>query len=283
MKGFPETPTAAESSDLFAGGHLWLHELIDGDPFRFAVRADGRLQFGTAVRTFGDDVPPAFEHAARHVRERFDRAALREAVGDVESVVFFGRATHRRGVDYDWATMPNVVGVDVWSGAAGEYLRPDRVEKIYDRLGLTPLSVVAAEVRAVDFDPDAYEFPRSAWYDGPVAGVLVRDKTGNRCVVENPDVGADGTGSDAAGDDPGAADAAAFARRHATDDLFDAVAGELRAAGRPVTFEALYERSVERLVRAFHDRLFGGDLDARAVRSAVADRAGAYLADGDAR
>lgn len=289
MKEFPPCPSATEApSALFERGHLWLHELVDGAPVRFQVRADGRLQFGDAVRTFVDDVPPAYAHVARHVRERFDRGALREAVDDVESVVFFGYAMHRRGVDYDWETTPSFLGSDVWSGPSA-YLLPDRVEKIYRRLGLDPLPTLAAEVRAADFDPDSYTFPGSAWYDGPVAGVLLRNKRGLRAGLDNPAVGDTGdTDSDrtALTDPDGEAPAAesraeAFARRHATPARFAAVAERIRADGRPVTFDALYERTVAAITRAHHDRLFSSreDVDLRAFRSAVAERTQSYLAD----
>jgi hypothetical protein len=276
MKEFPVYPAAADAaSDLFERGHIWLHERVDGAPLRFQVRADGQLRFGDDVRVFSE-VPPAYEHAVRHLRETVDRAALRDAVDDVESVVFFGVATHRTGVDYDWERLPSVLGVDVWSDAADAYLRPDRVAKVYSRLGLDPLNTVRAELRAADFDPGAYTFPASEWYDGPAAGVLVRDKTGHRARLDNADVGSD----TATGDDAGAVDAEAVARQCATTERFEAVARQLRAAGRPVTFDTLYERTVETVVRAHHDRLFGGreEVDVRAFRSTVAERTQRFLA-----
>jgi hypothetical protein len=290
MRQFPETPSVAEAPPaLFERGHVWLHELVDGAPVRFQLRPDGRLRFGDDVRTFGESVPPAYQHVARHVRERFDRDALRAAVGDVGSVVFFGRAMHRRGVDYDWADTPPFLGSDVWSTTADAYLLPDRVEKSYRRLGLDPLPTVDAEVRAADFDPDAYEFPASAWYDGPVAGVLIRNKTGLRAALDNPVVGGAGgeRGETVHGDDsPDTTPTPeAFAREHATTARFEATARRLRDEGRPVTFDALYERTVESIVRANHDRLFAGRsearIDLRSFRSAVAERTQAYLAERD--
>jgi hypothetical protein len=277
MKEFPSYPPPADAPPtLFERGHVWLHELVDGAPLRFQVRGDGRLRFGDDVRVFGSEVPPAYDHAASHVRERFDRAALESAVSDVESVVFFGRAMHRCGVDYDWDAVPNVLGVDVWAGEA--YLQPDRVEKIYTGLGLTPLNTVAAEVRAADFAPESYRIPDSAWYDGPCAGVLIRNKTGLRCALSNPDV--DGSGTRATGDDT-EVDAEALARRQVTTTRLDALARGLRDEGRPVTFDALYGRVVERVARAHHRQLFGGDVDVRAFRSAAAEATSAYLGRDD--
>jgi hypothetical protein len=282
---------AEAPSALFDRGHVWIHELVDGDPVRFRMQRDGQLRFGDAIRPFGGDVPPAYAHVVRHVRERFDREALREAVDDVESVVFFGRAMHRRGVDYEWERTPSFLGTDVWSATTDDYLLPDRVEKIYRRLGLEPLDPLESEVRAADFDPGSYAFPQSAWYDGPAAGVLVRNKTGLRARLSNPAVGetpGSAAGTDRAGAGKSEAGvggdetaAEAFARRYATTDRLASVARRLREEGRPVTFDALFERTVETVTRAQHHRLFGGqdDVDLRAFRSAVAARTRAYLAD----
>ena len=276
MKEFPSYPPPADAPpDLLERGHLWLHELVDGAPFRFHPLDDGRLRFGDEVRTFGDS-PPEYDHVVRYLRENFDREALRAAVDDVESVVFFGRAMHRRGVDYDWASTPNFLGVDVWSATADAYLRPDRVEKIYRRLGLTPVNVVRAELRAADFAPERYTFPPSEWYDGPAAGVLLRNKTGHRARLDNPDVGSETNGRDSDRVDSGET----FARDQATSARLETVANRLQADDRPVTFDTLYERAVETIVRAHHDRLFDGrdDVDMRAFRSAVAEQVQSYLA-----
>lgn len=280
MKEFPSYPPPADAPpELFERGHLWLHERVDGAPLRFQAQRDGRLRFGDDVRVFGDDSPLAYDHAVRHVRERFDRGALSAAVSDVESVVFFGRAMHRCGVDYDWDAVPNVIGVDIWSEERG-YLQPDRVEKIYSQLGLTPLNTVQAEVRAADFAPERYAFPDSAWYDGPCAGVLVRNKTGLRCALSNPAVD-DAAVEETEADTEGDVDAEALARQQVTTARLDALARGLRDEGRPVTFDTLYSRVVERVARAHHDQLFAGDIDVRAFRSAAAEATSAYLGDRD--
>jgi hypothetical protein len=59
----------------------------------------------------------------------------------------------------------------------------------------------------------------------------------------------------------------------------DGAARRLRAEGRPVTFDALYERVVDSVARAHHDRLFAGALDVRAFRSAAAEATSEYLAE----
>ncbi|PSP83987.1 hypothetical protein BRC83_06215 [Halobacteriales archaeon QS_1_68_17] len=275
MKTYPSIPRVENAPpELFASGHLWIQEKIDGANFRFQLRESGVVRFGGRNRTFDpDDVPTPYRHAVRHVRERLDRSALRAAVDDVESVVFFGEATHRHAVDYDWDRLPSVLGFDVWDGAAGQFLPPDAVEGVFERLGLEPVNAVEKEVRATDFDPESYEIPASAWYDGPAEGVVVRDKTGHRAKLHHPTfrevdetVPVDGTPAE-------------LARRYVTDRRLEKLAAKLERGGRPVTVDALFERALADVVREEHKQLFHGDsaVDMRAFRSAVAARTREFL------
>lgn len=275
MKRYPTVPPVAEApAALFESGHLWIQELVDGSHVRFQLRESGLVRFGDRNRVYDpDDSPEPYRHAIRHVRRNLDREALRSAVDDVESVVFFGEAMHRRGVDYDWERTPSVLGFDVWSDRKGRFLPPDAVERIFSSLGLRSVNAVSKEVRATDFEPESYEIPPSAWYDGPAAGVVVRNKTGLRAKIRNPRF--DGTDDVA----PGDASATALADEYATRSRFEAVAAELEAAGRAVTFEAVYERALDDIYRAGHRRLFceDVDVDVRAFRSEVAERVDRFV------
>ncbi|WP_162224406.1 hypothetical protein [Halorussus amylolyticus] len=287
MKDFPSVPRADDAPpDLFERGHLWIQEQPDGAPLRFQLRESGLIRFGDRTRVFRDDVPEAYRHAVRHVRERLDRTALREAVGDPESVVFFGAAMHKRTIDYDWDRTPSVLGFDVWSASRGAFLPPDSVEKIYRRLDLDPVHAFEKEVRAVDFDPEEYEIPESNWYDGPAAGVVVRNKTGDRAEISHSRLeqteGSETPDSSADAALPSAASAEDLAEQYATDRRFEKIASELRDRDRPVTFDALYERVVDDIVREQHDRLFddAADLDFGAFRSEIAARTNRFLGEG---
>jgi hypothetical protein len=74
-----------------------------------------------------------------------------------------------------------------------------------------------------------------------------------------------------------------LAAEYATSERFDAVATALRERGRPVAVEELSDRVVEEVVRENYARIEGGRerLDAVAFRSAVAERARAYLGAGN--
>lgn len=275
MKRYPELPAPADAPDgLFERGHLWLQEYVDGGPLRFRLQRTGAIQFGTRDRTFGpDDVPLHYRHAVRRVRERLDRDALERAVPDVESIVFFGVAPFRRGIEYDWERTPSFVGFDVWSATEESFLPPDTVEKIFDRLDVRSTPVVQKEVRAVDFDPGGYELPDSRWYDGPVAGVIVRNKRGERALLTGSDL------DERDGSEPVDTTVDELVERHVTDDRLASVTRELEDADWPVTAEVLYERVVLAVAREVGPAPFEGRdaVDAGAFRSAVAARTRRYL------
>ncbi|MFC3959459.1 hypothetical protein [Halovivax cerinus] len=292
MRPFPHTPShETVDDDRFASGHLWLLELIDGVPLRVQLRESGLLRFGDGTRAFDgpDDVPLSLRHAVRHVRDRFDRESLRDAVDDVESVTVYGVATTRRSIDYDWDRLPPFLGVDVRDGDA--VLPPDAVDAIVDRLGLEPVTVVDREVRARDFDPDVDAFPRSAWYDGPVAGLLVKNKRGGRAAVEHPDIGdPDPSGDpDLASDADPSNDHAAtdVADAFATDHRLERLARSLESRNRPVDYDTLRDRTLEAIAReavpthsdGARDGVIDAAVDVDTLRTAVGERTQAFLAN----
>ncbi|WP_232701913.1 hypothetical protein [Halobacterium wangiae] len=273
MQEFPPTPPVESApAALFDGGHLWLQEWVDGAPLRFRLLESGLLQFGSNEAVFdSEDVPLGYRHATRHVREQFDRDVLRGALDDVESAVFFGIATRRQAIDYDWARTPAFLGLDVWTADGDRLLPPDAVEALYDRLGLAPVNAVQKEVRATDFDPTEYALPSSNWYDGPAAGVLVRNKTGDRARISGPSLDES--------PDPFDGDAADAAVQFIADERIEATAERLRRDGRRADVDAVVERVVEAVAREEFARLFDPDasVDPDAFRSAVAERASRVL------
>ncbi|MGZ0746073.1 hypothetical protein [Haloparvum sp. AD34] len=277
MKEYPDLPAVSNAPDeLFANGHLWVQELVDGVPFRFRVLESGLLQFGDADATFDPGtVPLRLRSAARHVREHLDREALRAASQDVESVVFFGVAVEPHRVDYDWATTPAFVGTDVWRDDGGGFLPPDAVERVYERLGLTPVPTVEREVRARDVDPERYGIPDSRWADQPAAGVVFRDKTGHRAKVRTDELDSSSEVA-SAGLSP-----AELVADHVTDAWLDDLVAVHDVALEQVEFDELARLVVDRLVWEHADELRDdvASVDEAAFRSAVNDRIEPYLRD----
>lgn len=275
MKEFPPIPDIDGPSAPTLTGHLWLLEAVDGSMLRFQLQDSGRLRFGGARGTYRDidAVPPESRRAVRHVRERLDHEALRGAVDDVGSLTFVGWATHRERIDYDWARLPPFLGLDVWSDDDEAVRPPDAVEAIYERLGLHPATAVERERNSRDFDPESYRIPASAWYDGPAAGVVIRDKRGGRAVLTNSGI------LETSGQSIDAADAEALAAAVATDQRFERVADRLRDRGWELSVDVLRERTLDDVYREEHGRLFasGHDIDRTAFRTAVATRAQQFL------
>ena len=258
MQPFPETPTLGDApDDLFEQGHLWLQEWVVGAPLRFQVTETG-LAFGDDRRVFEQWAePPGYGHAVRTVRERFDEAAFRDAVDAPGEYTFLGVATRNEGVDYDWSRLPGFLGVDLHGPGRG-FRPPDVADQAFTRLGLDPVNALRKELPARDIRPDRYAFPASAWYDGPVAGVLARNKRGGRALVRNDAV---------TGTDPPAVTPEDLVAESVTAARIDRT---VAALGDGASVDAVLDRLVETLVRE-HYAALGDRFDAAAIRSAAAE------------
>lgn len=275
MRAFPAQPPATDAPNVTDEGHLWLLELVEGAPLRFQLQESGLVRFGDGEREYrdADDLPLSVQAAVRHVRERFDRDALRVGVDSPTEVTFFGVATRDEGVDYDWGRLPPFLGTEVWVGGESAFRPPDATQAIFEQLGLTPANALERERRARDFDPASYRFPDSAWRDGPVAGVLVRNKRGGRAVLPNPAAGA--------APDPLDPEDEALAERFATPERFETLATTVRERGKPVTVDALLDWLTEAVARENHARFEAAReaFEPAAFRSAAAPLARAWLRD----
>ncbi|MFO7925714.1 RNA ligase family protein [Natronomonas sp.] len=280
MKRYPSIPSVEDAPDgMFESGHLWVLEKIDGALFRFQLRESGLVRFGDRTRVYDDPdaIPAPYEHAVRHVQRRLDRGALRNAVDDVESVVFFGVSTHRHAIEYDWDRLPSFLGFDVYSTGADAFRPPGATQGIFERLGLDPVNAFARELHTRDFDPESYSVPDSAWYDGPAAGVVIRNKRRGRATILNSNAPTnDGTGSDLISPDTSAAE---LAETYATDHRLRRLTSSLEADGEAATVETLYDRAMAEIVREHHTRLLDGasSVDMSAFRSGVAARVRWFL------
>lgn len=283
MHEAPPLPDVADAPEVLSG-HLWLQELVDGTPFRFQVRGAAPIRFGDDRREFdADDAPRPLRYAVHEVQRGLDRGVLRDAVADVETITFVGRATHRRRVNYDWQRLPGFLGTDIWDDDTGEFLPPDRAEQVFRSLGLNPLNTLAKEVRAADFQPQRYEFPASEWRDGPVAGVIVRNKTGGRARLPNPDVLANGEAESTISlDHEASADerAATLVDEFATEHRFEQATSKIRADGtRSVTFDSLQQGVLDAIYREHAPTFERVSVDHDAFRRAVAARTSEYIGE----
>lgn len=263
MHDVPPVPPVGEApASLFDGGHLWVQEFVEGAPLRVQLRDSGLLVFGDLNSAFDGDVPPGYRHAVRHVREQFDRDPLRAALDDVTALTLSGVVTHGSGVPYDRESLPPFLLVDAWADSEDGLLPPDAVDRLATQVGLASLPAVRKEVRAVDFDVEALDFPQSVWRDGPAAGVLVRNKTGDRASIANTAVET----TVPATADTSEQSPAALAAELVTDRRIERA--RVSADGVPDS-DVLTERVVELVAHEAHDALLGdrARVDIEAVRS----------------
>jgi hypothetical protein len=280
MKKFPSIPRIANAPDgLFDEGHLWLLEKLDGANFRFQLQQSGLILFGDRSRTYKNpnSIPAPYQHAVRHIRENLDRDALQSAVDTVEDVVFFGEAMHHHTISYDWEDTPSFLGFGVWSADAGAFYPFDTVEQIFSRLGLETVNAFEKECRARHFDPDSYTIPQSNWYNGPAEGVIIWNKRGQRAkLLHSAFREVDETV-------PVDASAEKLAAKYTTRHRCEKLAAKLDDRRQSVTFDTLYERVLEDIVREEHKQLHHGDtgVDMQVFRSEVAALTREYLEDRD--
>ena len=287
MQDLPPYPAVDDAPDVFASGHLWVEELIVGDPLRFRMTDAGYLEFGDAEGTFEHDaVPLRYRHAVRAVRESFAGEAFRDAVEDPAAVTFVCVAVHRvdgAGDDgaggptpaYDWPRTPSVLGTDVYDADRGRFLPRDVVRAVFERVGLSTVEPIEQELRAADVDPASYPIPDSAWDDGPAAGIVFHNKGGGRAVRRRRSDDAPGEGTDS--DDHSLDD---FLDDHVTDAWLDRIRTACEWADDPVAVETITDRAFEQLARETV-ALTGSDAFlASEVRSALAARVDRHLRTG---
>lgn len=305
-------PTAAPDDSFLAGGHLWRAEYPEGTPLRVRLTAQGTLELAVPAdpgwpaavrgvdrwrRLAPGDVPTVLGFAARALRRRFDRAALRAATENASRVAFDCVAVHRRRGDYDWEQTPAVVVVDA-AHPTTSFL-PHELRQLIEGVGLAPAPTVRAETPASRVAPDG-PLPASAWRDDPAFGVYSHKKPDGTALrladetgLERAERIGDGAGGDdgvgdgrSGGDDGAGDDESTDTERARVDERVEspdatALASDwvteerVRRARERVddpTVDRVGTAAFDRLVRARFPTVVGSGLDPEATRDVVVAR-----------
>ena len=184
---------------------------------------------------------------------------------------------HHHTISYDWERTPSFLGFGIWSADTEAFYPFDTVERIFSRLGLEAVNAFEKEYRARYFDPDSYTIPQSEWYDGPAEGVIIWNKRGHRAKLLHPAF------REVDETVPVDAPAEELAAKYATQRRFEKLAVKLDDRHRSVTFDRLYDRVLEDIVREEHKQLHHGDtdVDMQVFRSKVAALTREFLNDRD--
>ena len=275
---FDRLDAAAAPDDSFlAGGHLWRAEYPEGTPLRVRLTAQGTLELGVPAdpgwpaaargvdrwrRVAPGEVSPVLGFAARALRRRFDRAALRAATADAAQVAFDCVAVHRRRGDYDWEQTPAVVAVDAAHPTVS--FLPHERRQLIEGVGLAPAPTIRAETPAGRVDPDG-PLPASAWRDGPAFGVYSHKKPDGTALRLADETSLERSPGGERAESP---DATAVAGDWVTDE-------RIRRARDQVdepTVDRVGTAVFDRLVRARFPTVVGSGLDPAATRDAVVAR-----------
>ncbi|MFB6146440.1 MAG: RNA ligase family protein [Halobacteriaceae archaeon] len=276
MQAHPPVPPVRDApAGFLERGHLWIEEFVCGAALAFAVDESGHLVFGADGRPFDGDPPWRVRHATDHVRRRLDWESVTADLDRASDLVFAGVATTDRGVAYDWDRTPPLLVHDVYDDDGGEWLPPDLVAAATERVGLATVPTVRKEQPAKHFDPDGFDRPESALRDGPVAGVVLRNKRGERARIgyDGPEDGRADVDDGLGDQEDGPADADALADRLVTGERVDRALARLDASHPDPGTAA--ERVVATVFREADRRIEGlaGRVDREELAAAVSERA----------
>lgn len=178
--GDPKTRGVLES-----GTTVTVQEKMDGANFRFMREEHLDEQYHTDDRSlvFGSrnvvyknekDTDSNFTHAIEHTREKVSEKAIQMAEEAMGPLVFFAEAMHPHTLEYDWETIPNVLGFDVWVVDEQRFLGPQETVDTFLHIGLAPAPIIE-ECPADEIDAD-YEIPDSTYRDGTAEGVVFKNR-----------------------------------------------------------------------------------------------------------
>jgi hypothetical protein len=174
----PVRPFDDRPSDYLETGHFWLREFVTGGVFAFTMESSGLLSMRGPTGEFETEVPWPYQRAVDAIRDRFERDRFRAEVDSVSEYDFFVLAALSQGVGYDWTEIPPVFGLAIWDDTANSFVSIDVAERVFEAVGLWTIPTVDREVPARELGAGPELIPKSAFADGPAAGIVLLKKRG---------------------------------------------------------------------------------------------------------
>lgn len=167
LKKFPKVRPIGhpDTRELNEPGEVHVLEKMDGANFRFARDGD-RILFGSRNVVYRNekDIANAFGHAVEFVRERVGPSDL------MAGVTYFAEAMHPHTLEYDWDTVPELLGFAIYDHAAEEWAEWPIVKGVFAAVDIPTVPEVGTiQTEALTSD---YPIPESAYRDGNAEGVV---------------------------------------------------------------------------------------------------------------
>lgn len=180
LKKFPKVRPIGhpDTEAVTSPGNVYVLEKMDGANFRFGKR-DGEILFGSRNNVYKNpkDIPNAFQHAVKFVQERVSPADLSEGM------TYFGEAMHSHTLEYNWQSVPSVLGYAIYDGDEDAFKPFPTVSRIYGNLSIPTVPMVEV-TRGPDLNKD-YKVPESEYRDGVAEGVVFWHKNAERAKLRS--------------------------------------------------------------------------------------------------
>lgn len=177
VKKYPKLsyPDDEETHGLFAHGTVIIQEKLDGANFRFTYDPEDGFTFGSR-NMWGDEMErDQFAEAIEFVRERADEDALRRQHEKHGRLIYFGEAMNPHTISYDWESIPDFLGFDVWSVEDQQFVDTSRMYGLFEyQVGLPTVPEIDV-VDAENFDISSFEAPESEYAEGKAEGVVFKN------------------------------------------------------------------------------------------------------------
>jgi len=175
-----------ENKDIFLNpdDRVIVQEKIDGGNFRFYVKEDGTLLFGSRRQQLGDDegkeifADKEFMKTIEFVQDKLSDIDMK----DYAKKIFYGESCHKHTLPYDWVKIPRFLLFDIFDLEQGEFVPYDEVVKTVEKLGFKmPQLVYDGKVNDLPEIND--EFVPQTEYPSPSSDV----KQAEGVVIKNQD------------------------------------------------------------------------------------------------
>ncbi len=169
-----------EIQDLLANpeDEIIVEEKVDGANFRFMIRDDGKVIFGSRSQGLGtedDEIGGNWRRCCAFLKEKITGNLTDDMRKKWKRYIFYGECMARHSICYDYETTPPYLGFDIFNTETGKFVSHGERNALFDMLGLTVVMHIktckAKEITNID---DKF-VPRSGYYEGPAEGVMFKN------------------------------------------------------------------------------------------------------------